>query len=512
MRSNNTFNRFLSGSMASWLEIGLILLLNFLLVPVYLSNWSLEIYSAWILLISVWGISFLLHAGHADFLYHQSLNFGSKNIDKINVQIISSIPYLLIISLTVVIISFIDIKVNFISNFLKIPIDLKETWNLSFFYVAIVAILFGSNRIFFQGPLAITGNFQFYAWFNFYHKLIVSMVPGVTVLFGADFELAVKSVLIAEFVFSTFCYYFFLTILKKEGFKIYKPNFIIGLKNLISSFWTLLKNILEFFSQTGMRFLVSGIYGPIILVYFATTRTVANLLQQALIALGRPLLPELMYYLKNKQEQQVVAVFELLYLIILLFLCPLTFFLQLIMPYFFEFWTLGKIAFNPFLYLILTQSILFHALCMPAERILTGSNFYRLNFFIKLAVFLIMLFYIYFTRESLEIVNVGIALLISEIFLFTSSYYFLLKYANDINFKWSIKKLFLPLLSVILTFSFNLLMGINYINISLIILSFIIIQLFLSILFYKKTSQFTKIKISVIKDKIIRFILLDKTK
>tara|TARA_B100001013_G_C24422703_1_gene368505 strand:- start:227 stop:676 length:450 start_codon:yes stop_codon:yes gene_type:complete len=149
---------------------------------------------------------------------------------------------------------------------------------------------------------------------------------------------------------------------------------------------------------------------------------------------------------------------------------------------------------------------------MPAERILTGSNFYRLNFFIKLAVFLIMLFYIYFTRESLEIVNVGIALLISEILLFISSYYFLLKYVNDINFKWSIKKLFLPLISVILTFSFNLLMGINYINISLIILSFIIIQLFLSILFYKKTSQFTKIKISAMKDRIIKFILLEKIK
>ena len=144
MRNNNTFNRFLSGSMASWLEVGLIFLINFLFVPVYLSNWSLEIYSAWILLISIWGISSLFQAGHADFLYHQSLNFGSKNIEKTNVQIISSIPYSLIISLTIVIISFLDIKVNFISNLLKIPIDLKETWNLSFFYLC----LFGLQAFF----------------------------------------------------------------------------------------------------------------------------------------------------------------------------------------------------------------------------------------------------------------------------------------------------------------------------------------------------------------------------
>ena len=92
-----------------------------------------------------------------------------------------------------------------------------------------------------------TGNFQFYGWVNFYHKLIIGTTPGVAVLLGADFKLAVKSILIADFVFSTFCYYFFVTILKKEGFKIYKPNFTIGLKNLILSFWTLLKNILEFF-------------------------------------------------------------------------------------------------------------------------------------------------------------------------------------------------------------------------------------------------------------------------
>ena len=54
-------------------------------------------------------------------------------------------------------------------------------------------------------------------------------------LLGANFELAVKSLLIAEFVSLIFIYYFFIIILRKKGFKIYKPNFIIGLNNIYLS-------------------------------------------------------------------------------------------------------------------------------------------------------------------------------------------------------------------------------------------------------------------------------------
>ena len=445
--------------------------------------------------------------GHSDFIYHKSLNFKSKIIKKSNIDIISSLPYALITSLIILIISYLNIDLNFISNLLKISPDLEEIWNISFFYIVIIGILLGSNKFFFQGPLAITGNFHIYIWSNFYHLLIISVVPGIAVLLGANFELAVKSLLITEFVSLIFIYYFFIIILRKKGFKIYKPNFIIGLNNLILSLWTFLKVVVEFFNQTGIRFLVSGIYGPIILVYFSTIRTVANILTQVLKTIGTPLLPELMYYVKNKKKQNVITIFELIYLMILLLVCPIAFFLQLAMPYFFELWTLSKITFDPFIYLILTQSIIFHALCMPAERVLTGSNLYKLNFFLKLLIFLIMLFYIYFTRESLEIINVGISILISEILLFISSYILLLKYVIDINFNWTMKKLFIPLTSVIITFIFSALLAINTLNIVLVISVFVILQLFLSIVFYKKASKLTKIRILEVKNKMTNLVI-----
>ena len=106
-----------------------------------------------------------------------------------------------------------------------------------------------------------------------------------------------------------------------------------------------------------------------------------------------------------------------------------------------------------------------------------------------------MLFYIYLTHESLEIINVGIAILISEILLFMSSYILLLKYVIDIKFNWTMRKLFIPLTSVITTFIFSSLLAIDTLNITLIISIFVILQLFFSVLFYKKTSELTKIKI-----------------
>ena len=118
-----------------------------------------------------------------------------------------------------------------------------------------------------------------------------------------------------------------------------------------------------------------------------------------------------------------------------------------------------------------------------------------------------MLFYIYFTRESLEIINVGISILISEILLFISSYILLLKYVIDIKFNWAMRKLFIPLTSVIITFIFSALLAINTLNIVLVISVFVILQLFLSIVFYKKASKLTKIRILEVKNKMTNLVI-----
>ena len=123
-----------------------------------------------------------------------------------------------------------------------------------------------------------------------------------------------------------------------------------------------------------------------------------------------------------------------------------------------------------------------------------------------------MLFYIYLTHESLKIINVGIAILISEILLFMSSYILLLKYVIDIKFNWTMRKLFIPLTSVITTFIFSSLLAIDTLNITLIISIFVILQLFFSVLFYKKTSELTKIKILEFKNKIIKLMVNKKLK
>ena len=123
-----------------------------------------------------------------------------------------------------------------------------------------------------------------------------------------------------------------------------------------------------------------------------------------------------------------------------------------------------------------------------------------------------MLFYIYLTHESLKIINVGIAILISEILLFMSSYILLLKYVIDIKFNWTMRKLFIPLTSVIITFIFSSLLAIDTLNITLIISIFVILQLFFSVLFYKKTSELTKIKILEFKNKIIKLMVNKKLK
>ena len=69
------------------------------------------------------------------------------------------------------------------------------------------------------------------------------------------------------------------------------------------------------------------------------------------------------------------------------------------------------------------------------------------------------------------------------------------------------KKLFIPLTSVIITFIFSALLAINTLNIVLVISVFVILQLFLSIVFYKKASKLTKIRILEVKNKMTNLVI-----
>ena len=75
----STTSRLLSGSLANWVKIGVTFIARLVLVPVYLSYWTPEVYGIWISIEAFLSIVTTISRGHQDYLGFEFLKFGVNN-------------------------------------------------------------------------------------------------------------------------------------------------------------------------------------------------------------------------------------------------------------------------------------------------------------------------------------------------------------------------------------------------------------------------------------------------
>src|SRR5688572_9962939 len=71
--------RFASGSFASCVRVGLTLISQILMVPLYLSYWDKETYGLWLAIQAVIALTTLFDTGHQNFLGNEFLKVGDRD-------------------------------------------------------------------------------------------------------------------------------------------------------------------------------------------------------------------------------------------------------------------------------------------------------------------------------------------------------------------------------------------------------------------------------------------------
>ena len=211
------------------------------------------------------------------------------------------------------------------------------------------------------------------------------------------------------------------------SFKVYKPNFKIGLKYFFSSFIIFINLIIEFTKSLGLRIIIALIFSPLFVTYFVTVRLITNFVKYCVDSLRDPLHPKLMNSLHKKDKKSVLLIIELYWLITIFLICPLVILMQFVIPQIFEIWTLKKIIFQPVLYSFLIMSVLFYTLCMPFEMILRGTNENKSILTISITSIIIFLLLLFVLINLYSINSLGIAIFISEIISLYHFLYFILK-------------------------------------------------------------------------------------
>lgn len=411
-------NRIASGSLASWSRIAVTLVSQVALVPVYLLYWPSATYGVWLALQAFYAVSVIFGMAHLSFLENEFIRIGNSDLHTLRLTLWSSIPVGLLIALAQLAIVLVLVQTGAFARLL-IPVGgLVESLEADAAWIAIAQVvcwlvIVAVSSLAVRALCAI-GYYARYAWLGLPYAILNAAVPVIVLANGGSL-LAVGLSQVA----TTFVFYFLwlldtIWIARRHGLSYQAPDLNFGLLTLRRAAYVLLRLFLEMARQTGFRLLMVPMVGPTKLAEFSTQRTVGNTAFQCMNGVYAPLLPELMRYVREKRQHRMEGALSILWLLLVLILCPMTVVLQLIMPYVYPWWTRNAFGFDALLLCCLSASVLAAMVSLPAIAICSGSNLVTLQLRIAAAAAGVLFVALVPLTQLFGIRGAALALLICE--------------------------------------------------------------------------------------------------
>ncbi|MCE7071023.1 hypothetical protein LZG74_11960 [Dyadobacter sp. CY327] len=414
----STAKRLISGTVASWASILVTMLTQVALVPIFLTYWDIKTYGIWIAIQALVNVLSTLDRGHNDFLEYEFLKLGPEHRPKIAFNLWSGIRIAAIVSFIELLLVYL-LSMHIDMNFL-FGEDSSDSLNLrSEIGWAIVIQWIGWSLtnllgLFFRA-LSAFGYYPRMGWWNVLLAMVTSFIPVLFVINGANLLQASAGAIGGVVVLLGFQLADILRLLRKEGIASGDYSFKQGFQNFGVSMTLSGRYFLDNFKQQGVRLLMAPLTGAAGVAAFSTIRTVANVTQQGLLTVTHPLLPELMRFLREKNQQKMEVSFGTVWFVLIGLLAPGVLILQCIAPALFSVWTKGQIEFDPILLAALSTGVLFFALAQPAMAVTVGNNLLKVQILISFISSLVVVGGILLLVPYLHILGAGIALLMAEI-------------------------------------------------------------------------------------------------
>lgn len=411
--------RLISGSVASWVQILITLVVQVVLVPVFLIAWGKEQYGIWLAIQSFISLISMIDKGHQYYIYFESLKMDESDKDKFNlffgsslrIGVLSGIVQLLVL---LVIIGF-GLTKDLFGLAENITSDKLYEINAALLIQSFIWVLFGISGGLMGRVLAVKGYYPRVAWWNVLGAIVTAATPAITVYRGGSLLQASTSLFIGTLIFNIPFHIDMYRIIKRENISLNKFSSSAGFSNLFKSFAVSTKDVLENFRQQGIRVVLSSIVGGAGLAVFSTTRTGANVLLQGLNTITNPMIPELMQFLRNKDQPRVDVAFNTIWALLVFFMSPGIVILQLIMEPIFTAWTKGQIEFNPLLFLLFSFGVLIYTLSQPAIALVTGNNLLKQQLQMSVLSSVVLIALMFALMPYLHIVGAGVALVVAEL-------------------------------------------------------------------------------------------------
>ncbi|MFY0256275.1 lipopolysaccharide biosynthesis protein [Chitinophaga sp. 30R24] len=411
--------RIISGSAASWINILVTLVFQIALVPVFLKYWTVNTYGAWILISSVINILTTLDRGHIDYLTYEFLRTDNRKKRFLSKLLWSGILMNTILCITELLVIGVLVKSNLVDalfgEYRHVSWQLLRQAKLSLVIQMLLWSVFNSNVALLYRFLFNYGYFPRYIWLNIISTCINILVSIVAVMMGCDLLQTVIYSSVAVALFSLFQLANIFLLLRKVKVALTAANLKLGFRNFITSLFFSLNTFLETFRQQGVRLVITPFVGTSGLAAFSTMRTGANIALQGLSTISNPLLPELMRFMKQKEQEKIDASLGLVWFILTALLAPGIVLLQYAAPGLFHLWTKGQITFNPLLFAFLSMGVLVYAIAQPGMTVIKGNNLLKIQIVVGFLSTATLMGSLLLLMPFLNILGVGIALFLAEV-------------------------------------------------------------------------------------------------
>ncbi|WP_143157348.1 polysaccharide biosynthesis protein [Cnuella takakiae] len=388
------------------------------LVPFYLSYWSAEIYGVWIGITSLLTLLQILDMGHHNFLEYEFYKLAGTDKVQFAQFLSSGLLISILLGLLQLLLIYVLIEANFISDIFKdVDRGLIEDAGSVLLIQGITWCVTGSPGGLLVRALYSFGYLPRMGWWGIAFTILTSVAPLLAVIQGAGLLEAGAALAGATLFYYLMMFWDIKKQLRKIALPFVRPSTGIGWINLYKSSVLSYKAVMELLRQQGVRLILAPMVGSKALVDFATMRTGANTMLQGLGTITNPMMPELMKFLLARDQKKVALTFSVVWLMLMLVLAPGALLLQAYVAPLFTIWTIGKIAFDPTVFGLLSMTVLVYAYAQPSISIVVGNNLLKPQFVITTSSSVLLIILLLLFVPPVGIKGASAALLMVEIFV-----------------------------------------------------------------------------------------------
>ena len=456
---------------------------NIIALPIYLTFWNVELYGAWIIVLTIHSFLKLPALSYQEYLGSEFLKLGKNNKIEISKILYGSIFIIIIYFL----VNFFLIYIIF-NHTDFILLFSKNNFILEKIKIAIL-ILYGCEILSFVNGVITRAlyPFNYYPKLNFLGLIISIIIPLIQILsLSLGFKiigLCIITAIIVNF-FNIILIIYLNQLLIKEKIRFYKYNLIENFKHLKNSTFLILGKTSELFKNEGIRIILVPFLGNFLMVNYSIMKTASNLMRSFFNSILNSLIIEFIDYINQKNKIKFQNTYLIIYFLNCLIITTSVFFLQTIAPPLFEFWTKNKILFDNVLFASFSIAFIIMIFYSPSLMILKGKNLFKEDFTISIITSTIFVFISIISINNIGLRGMGFSLIILEIFSCLLVLYYSFNWLKKNFIQFDYKILGLSFIDIIITSIFIFVLIISDIKQIFVIFTYLLIKILIVKIFW----------------------------